>query len=251
MLHSLKRIAQISFSIALIVSAIIGLVHEDFVIVNPPDILTNPKWLFITGDVLLMAGAIAVIIKKFEFAGSLVCACSIFLFAYLLKVIPEFAKSSFLDIINSADGWEILAFVGSCLILANSFKRNKILFSAGLITISAFFLWAGIGHYQFRKYVTSLIPGYIPFHAFWVYFCGVCLILSSIGLWIPKFKAITAKLSAIMIFLWCIMLHIPNYFLDTPDVTLLMGILESLSFAAILVIVMFEFRQRSVDCFQG
>ena len=114
-----------------------------------------------------------------------------------------------------------------------------------MATISAWFLWAGIGHYQYFKYVVSLIPGYIPLHVFWTYFCGVCLILVSIGLWIPKLRILTATLAAIMLFLWCVLLHIPNYFAYPNDITRLMGIFESLSFAGIMGILASEFRRMS------
>jgi len=231
------RISQIAFSIGLIGLALIGLTHQDFCIIVAPDKTTQLKWLYTAGNFFVIAGGLLVIIKRFEFAASLVCAVAILVFSYILKIVPVLAKSSFLEIINSAESWETLALIGGSLILASTYRKSTALFNSGLALVSIWFLWAGIGHFEYLKYVQSLIPDYIPFPLFWTYFCAVCLMLTSIGVWIPKLRVLTATLACIMLSLWCVMLHIPNYFSHQADITRIMGIYESLSFAAIMGIV--------------
>ena len=153
--------------------------------------------------------------KRFGYQGSLVCGASIFLFSYVFKIIPEFAKGDFIAIINNGPAWKILTLSGGCLIIANTFRNKDIFFQAGLTAITCFFMWAGIAHFLYSSFVDTLIPDYIPFHRFWTYFCGVCLILASIGLWIPGLRSLVAMLSSIMIFLWFLMLHIPRYLMHS------------------------------------
>lgn len=236
------RFSRIAFCIGLMGLAIIGLPHNAFCIIFPPGKESGYSWLFVLADALVLLGCSLVFIRQKAFAGSLLCAFTIFLFSYIMKVIPGFEGQSFLQIINSADGWEVLGFVGGCFIMADSFKQSKILFNAGLALESIWFLWAGTGHFQFVNYVSGLVPHFIPFPNFWTYFCGVCLILTSIGLWISRLRKVTATLAVVMLLTWCLVLHIPNYFTHQTDITRLMGIFESLSFAAIMGMVRSRFR---------
>lgn len=230
------RISQIAFAIALIGLGLIGLLHKDFSIIIPPEAATQPKWLYMLGDGLVILGGLFVIFQRYEL-GSLLCALAILVFSYILKILPILAHSSFLQILNSAESWETLGLFGGCLILASTIKKNKALFFIGLALQSTWFTWAGIGHFMYKKYVMSLFPAYIPYPMFWLYFCAICLVLAGIGLWVPKYSKLTATLAAIMLFLWCIMLHIPNYVHRPYDISYAMGIFESLGFAGIMGMV--------------
>ena len=67
----------------------------------------------------------------------------------------------------------------------------------------------GIGHFLHTMHDAALIPDWIPWHRFWIYFTGAALIGSAVAI-IAKFKLgpIAALLST-MLFLWVVMLHIP------------------------------------------
>lgn len=68
----------------------------------------------------------------------------------------------------------------------------------------------GADHFQALGFIASLLPGWIPFHVFWVAFFGVALVLLGIAsLWIRW--ASTAFLLAGSIFgLWVLTLHLPR-----------------------------------------
>ena len=241
MVARLQNSARLIYAIGLICLSAIGISMKDFVIGRPPACSPNLSWLFLSGNFIIFAGALGMISKRFGYYGSLVCGASIFLFSYLFKIIPEFTKSDFITIINNGPAWKILTLSGGCLIIANTFRHKNIFFQTGLIAITCFFMWAGIAHFLYSSFVDTLIPDYIPFHRFWTYFCGVCLILASIGLWIPGLRSLVAKLSSVMIFLWFLMLHIPRYLMHSNEKTELMAVFESLIISALMLIVSIHF----------
>ena len=233
--------AKLIFAIGLIALAVIGLSMGDFIIGRPPACATDLRWIFLSSNFIVIAGAVGIITKRFGYRGSLICAMAILLFSYILKIIPVFLKSDFAGIINYGAAWKILALSGGCLIVANTFRKNKIFFLSGLVALTCFFMWGGIAHFLYSSFVDTLIPDYIPLHRFWTLFCGGCLILTSIGLWIPKLKRIVAGLAAIMIFGWFLLLHIPRFFTHMSDKTELMGVVESLMFAMLMLIIFSNF----------
>src|SRR5579872_3622351 len=136
----LQNLARLIYAICLISLSVIGLFMKDFIIGRPPACEPDTAWLFMSANFLVIAGAIAVITKKFGYAGSIICGAVIFLFSYLLKIVPGFVKSDFISIINNGPAWKILTLSAGCLIVANTFRKKNIFFQAGLIAISCFFL---------------------------------------------------------------------------------------------------------------
>ena len=59
-----------------------------------------------------------------------------------------------------------------------------------------------------------LIPAWIPWHRFWTYFAGTCLIGSGTAITFGIRPELVATLLGIMIFLWVMMLHIPRAIAD-------------------------------------
>jgi uncharacterized membrane protein len=219
---------------------------QDFIIGRPPVSPIHMPWLFILSDLIIIAGALGIMTRRFGYQGSLICGIAIFLFSYLLKIFPEFTQNDFIKNINNGPAWKILTLSGGCLVVANTFRNKKTLFYTGLIAISCFFMWAGIAHFLYSSFVDTLIPDYIPFHRFWTLFCGTCLILASLGLWIPKLRKTVARLACIMIFGWFLMLHIPRSVKYSADKTELMAVFESLMIAALMLIVSNHFPAKDI-----
>lgn len=227
------------FCLGLMGLAIIGLRTKDFTIEVPPSPADATQWFWIIANVLVMLGLVACILKSYAYQGSLLCAGVIFAFSYLLRIVPQFMHASFMDIINNADGWEVLALVGGCLILADSYRKTEGFVKIGLLTTGFFFVWAGITHFLQAPFVASLIPRWIPFHMFWTYFCGICLIAASIGFWIPPVRLWAIRLSALMVFSWCIIVHIPLYVSDHSTFHL-MEVFEALAISSALGIASYR-----------
>jgi uncharacterized membrane protein len=67
----------------------------------------------------------------------------------------------------------------------------------------------GTEHFVFAKGMTGMIPNYLPFHMFWVIFCGVCLIVGALAVVLKIQDALAATLLGIMFFSFDAMLTFP------------------------------------------
>jgi putative oxidoreductase len=55
-----------------------------------------------------------------------------------------------------------------------------------------------------------VVPSYLPFKVFWVYFTGIGLIAAAISMLLGKLDKLATTLLAIFLLLMVFMLHIPN-----------------------------------------
>ncbi|WP_407481664.1 DoxX family protein [Elizabethkingia meningoseptica] len=83
----------------------------------------------------------------------------------------------------------ILALIGTKLIQG----EWNWLFS-GNLGMCVFIIFTGFSHFKFQKGMAMMIPDFIPFKMFWVYFTGILEIAAGIGLMIPAIREITAIL---------------------------------------------------------
>jgi uncharacterized membrane protein len=94
--------------------------------------------------------------------------------------------------------------------LAAMEKALERLIPLGRYFLGAFLILCGILHFIYVEFVAGLVPAWIPGHLFWTYFTGVALIAGGLGIIIPMTTRLAATLSAMMIFLWLVLLHIPR-----------------------------------------
>jgi uncharacterized membrane protein len=248
---------RIIFSIGMIALGCICFISKDFIVGRPPAWPTsfevNPALAYISGTILVLA-AIAVLIKKKGAYAALLIAALIFLLS-ILRHLTHFMS----DWLNT---YKAMALCGGTLIIAASFFREdvvslrgnntkrkliNVLISAGCILIAAFFIAGGYAHFKFAEFVKDFIPAYIPFRAFWTYFCGICLVAGGLGLIIPPTRRLAALLSGIMIGGWFILLHIPRFLANTKDASDRMGLCESFAFTGILFVLAGMLRKLTID----
>jgi hypothetical protein len=112
-----------------------------------------------------------------------------------------------------------LAFAGGALFIAGCFSVKKeeglFRFLAKLIPLGAILfavtiLSFGILHFMLAKEAASYIPAWIPWHLFWMYFCGAALIGSGVAIIFKVKTGLFAMLLGIMIFIWFAILHTPR-----------------------------------------
>jgi len=65
---------------------------------------------------------------------------------------------------------------------------------SGNLGMCVFIVFTGFSHFKFQKGMAMMIPDFIPFKMFWVYFTGILEIAAGIGLMIPAIREITAIL---------------------------------------------------------
>lgn len=65
---------------------------------------------------------------------------------------------------------------------------------SGNLGMVVFIIFTGFSHFKFQKGMALMIPDFIPYKMFWVYFTGVLEIAAGIGLMIPQLRETTAIL---------------------------------------------------------
>jgi putative oxidoreductase len=66
----------------------------------------------------------------------------------------------------------------------------------------------GFEHFIYADFVATIVPPWIPWHMFWVYFCGVALFAAGLSILVNKHARLAAALLGTMIFLWVLTIHV-------------------------------------------
>ncbi len=86
-------------------------------------------------------------------------------------------------------------------------------------------------HFVFRSQISQIVPAWMPWHLFWVYFVGTALLAGALGLITKKFRRLAAACFGIMLFCFVLMMHIPNLIATPGDRFALAVLLRDLSFS--------------------
>jgi uncharacterized membrane protein len=68
----------------------------------------------------------------------------------------------------------------------------------------------GAEHFTAATILAGMVPGWIPGHMFWALFVGTCLVASALSIAAQKYAWLAAALLGFMIFLFVVLIHIPN-----------------------------------------
>lgn len=69
----------------------------------------------------------------------------------------------------------------------------------------------GTEHFTVTKAIASIMPAWIPWHLFWVYFVGACFIAAALSLVTGVQARLSASLLALTFFLFVALMHAPNW----------------------------------------
>jgi uncharacterized membrane protein YphA (DoxX/SURF4 family) len=246
-MHKLIIAGRIIYSISIMALAVVCMISKDFIVGRPPawpaGFQVNPALAYITAIILIVA-ALAIVLNREARPAAFLIAMLIFLLS-VLRHLPVFMG----DWLNT---YKSIALFGGSLIVGCSFierdnpkgsgflataRSRGALITIGCICLAAFFIAGGYAHFKFADFVVGFIPSYIPFHVFWTYFCGICLIAGGIGILIPGTRRLAALLSGIMVMGWFLLLHIPRFFSNVNDASDRMGLCESFAFAGIFFVL--------------
>jgi putative oxidoreductase len=93
-----------------------------------------------------------------------------------------------------------------------TFRVGSILYA---LAVFAF----GVEHFIYAKPTSRLVPGWIPWHLFWVYFVGVALMASAISIVINKHARLACIMLGCMLFVFIILIHVPSVYRDPSNLT--------------------------------
>jgi hypothetical protein len=124
--------------------------------------------------------------------------------------------------------WENLAKVLTLAAGALAIAKGKI-GRLGAVLYALTIVYYGILHFMVAKEAESYIPAWIPWHLFWMYFCGAALIASGVAILIRTKQKLAAVLLGAMILTWFIILHLPR--VAVANASAMDGELQSALFA--------------------
>jgi uncharacterized membrane protein YphA (DoxX/SURF4 family) len=111
----------------------------------------------------------------------------------------------------------------------------------------------GTEHFTLTKSMTSMVPAWIPWHQFWIYFVGACFITAALSV-VTKIQArLSASLLALTFFLFVMLMDAPGWARDPRNRFALALTLRELSFSggalALAASLTEEWRERGAHIF--
>jgi uncharacterized membrane protein len=112
-----------------------------------------------------------------------------------------------------------LALAGGAFVVAGCFPQNNEnrmirflnkLVAIGAILFSLTIISFSMDHFLYAKDAADYVPTWIPFHLFWIYFCGIALLGSGVAIILKIRTGLAAALLGIMIVIWFVILHMPR-----------------------------------------
>jgi uncharacterized membrane protein YphA (DoxX/SURF4 family) len=188
----------------------------------PVWIPANPGWAYLVAS-LLMGGGAAIFLRIKARTVSIAFGVIMLGWAaceHLPKLLGNLSAGG-----EWVDALKAVALAGGALIVASSLPEEQAswpsllarlvgggekLIPAARFCLGIFLIVCGIEHFVYARYVAPLVPSWIPWAFFWIYFAGVALIAGGLGLMISRTVRLSATLVGIMIFIWFAILHVPR-----------------------------------------
>jgi uncharacterized membrane protein len=254
-MNKLTRLGQFFLAIPMVAFGVQHFIYMDFVtrvVPRLPAWVPKPALLAGVFGAFLIAAGVAIMLGKAARSVALLLGAVILASFALLHLPLVLADPGTGNLWTKAG--KALALAGGSFLIAGSLPLESGARAGGLATIikalekliplgrfflGAFLILGGIQHFIYAEFVATLVPAWIPGHLFWTYFSAVALIAGGLGMMIRMTARLAASLSAIMIFLWSVSLHIPRALADLHNANETTAVFEALAMsgAAILVAV--------------
>ena len=89
----------------------------------------------------------------------------------------------------------------------------------------------GTEHFTVTEAIKSIMPAWIPWHQFWVYFVGACFIAAALSLVTGIQARLSASLLALTFFLFVVLMHAPSWAQNPRNRFALAVVLREMSFS--------------------
>lgn len=219
----LPKIGRIFYGIAIAEFGIQIIYYRDFpYMLLPPNHSKIPGLAvlaFISGALFVLAGACLIFEKKPRQISLLLGGVLLLIFCFYYVPYEFVATSNYMHLGEWENAVKVLTLAGGALIIAGCFpekNENQLtrllgkLIPFGAVLFAITMIDYGISHFLYAKGAADYVPVWIPYHLFWIYFCGAALIGSGVAIILKIGTGLIAALLGAMIFIWFISLHIPR-----------------------------------------
>lgn len=80
----------------------------------------------------------------------------------------------------------------------------------GQLLLALLLIYSTVMHFKFSRFVAGIVPAWIPWHLFWVYFTGIALFAVGLSILVGKQVRLAASLLGLMLFLFVLFIHAPS-----------------------------------------
>ncbi len=218
----LSRLGRALFAVAIMSLGVLNFIYADTVSGLEPVPAWVPGrllWVYLTGVVLLGAGACIAINKNARLTA---IALGIMLLLWVLLLHAPVLAVRLSDGSVWTTTFETLALCGIAWTLAGSVASSGRVFqqrwgdiivslaAPGRICFGISMLVFGGLHFIYARFVATLIPVWMPGRLFWSYFTGAAFVAAGLSI-ASKVKArLAATLLGIMFGAWVLLLHAPR-----------------------------------------
>lgn len=239
------------FAVALLGLGAEHFIYREFVTGRAPgwpsEVPGKLLWVYASGAVVILTG-LAILVHRWSRPAAVGLALLILAWA-LLRHIPVVAADSLLGGSWTRAGKALAMFGGSFAVAATlppisgtatkswwRFANATAPFVLlGRVALGCFLVVGGIQHFLFTRFVTSLIPSWIPGNAiWWAWFAGAALIAGGVGLLVPRTAALAGLMAGLMIFSWFWIVHLPRTLVSVSDG---IAVFEALAVSGIALVV--------------
>ena len=221
--RKLSNIGRIFYAVAIAEIGLQAIYFHDF-----PYILSLPEhfWMpahiglaVVFGILFTLAGVCLIFEKKTRQVSLLFGGLLLAIFCFYDVPYVFLTSSNYLSLGEWENAAKELTLAGGAFVIAGCYSEghgsNLTKFLSKLIPLGSV-LFAitminyGILHFMVAKEASTLVPSWIPYHMFWIYFCGAALLGSGIAIILKIRTGLIAALLGTMILTWFIVLHIPR-----------------------------------------
>jgi uncharacterized membrane protein YphA (DoxX/SURF4 family) len=207
----------------------------------------HPLWAYLSGVVLVALGAAILsgrlAVPAAAVLGVLLVVLVFFVYLPRMTADPRIDRPLLRGFMYT-NPLKSLALAGGAALLFD--RRHPRARTAGAVLMAAFLVVCGLQHFAYRGFVVGMVPAWMPGRMFWTCFTGAALIAGGVGVLVPRTARLAAGATAVMIFLWVLMLHIPRAVSGPARTNETAGTFEALALSGVALLIA-DTRRRPED----
>ena len=212
------ELGRVLFAVAMAVFGIQYVTYGKYV----GGLLPVPPWApggaigaYLVGVVLIVAAIALAIGKKAQLAA--VVIAGLFLFCVIFLHFQHFSEVVH-DGVGRTRAFEPFALAGAALVLAGALTGGGVVRFAvggklvllGRLVFGISMVIFGWQHFLYATFLVTLVPAWLPAHAFWIYFTGTGMIVAGLAIAANFLGSVAAAGLALMFGFWVLVLHGPR-----------------------------------------
>jgi uncharacterized membrane protein len=165
-------------------------------------------WIAILFGVLWIACGTGLLVEHWRRASALILGFS-YIFWTLVHTLPKYIALPG-DMGLRTVVFEPLALACIAFLLPGPGEVSAWLTRASRIVVAVAMIVFGVDHFLGLAFIGSLLPGWIPWHQFWVAVFGVVFIAGGVGIGVGILERWSWAAIGLMFAVWVITLHLPR-----------------------------------------